>query len=761
MQPSPEDHADGAPGVPGGLDSMLRQLGEGVSDALDEGAHRCGPYVLLDQVGEGGFGEVFAAARDDAIDRTVAVKVLKRGIDSIEVLRRFEMEQRALARIDHPCVAAILDAGMTEDGRPWFAMPLLDGDPVTVACDEARSTLEARLRIMMQICDGVQAAHVQGIVHRDLKPGNVLVVAGPDGNPLPKVIDFGVAKAIGLDGAAAPARTATGARLGTPEYMAPEQLAAEHAGADARSDVFALGVMMAELVAGIRPPVRAHGAEWRSPLSVSKAFGTLMASEADAARVIAERRGLRSAGELRARLSGDIEAIVAKATMPEPDRRYQSAEAMGADIRRMASAVPVLARSPSTAYFLARFVKRNRGSVVAAVAAAVSLVALSAVAVANAMRAERSSVSASQQALRAEQVTDLLRGVFERIDPEVAKGRDRTLLVDLLTGTIDRIESRDDSIDPKAAAEVVRIVADALVKLDRMPLALEAIDRALARVNSAIDAERSEDRIGMLRMERAALRVERGTVIFMARWAEAGVSRSRLDEPLASAEWRAALEELAELGSLGCNTARMARLRLWRIREAWPPGTSIESFDAQVDADMSHEHVDELERWSYRLRRAEIQGWAAVLRDYPRELAECEAALGTLHPLVVRSRNRLLDFEVDAAIESRRGVSDADRALWPTDDALKDQWRRACELAARVVADCAEVFGPLHRQTLSARACQLMAEGQLRGPESASESYATLRADAVAALGDSAGLVREIDRVWEAVQAGYGSGRWW
>lgn len=187
----------------------------------------------------------------------------------------------------------------------------------------------------------------------------------------------------------------------------------------------------------------------------------------------------------------------------------------------------------------------------------------------------------------------------------------------------------------------------------------------------------------------------------------------------------------------------------------------MESFDAQVEADMSCQHVDELERWSYRLRRAEIQGWSAVLREYPRELAACEAALGAMHPLVVRSRNRLLDFEVDAAIESRRGVSDADRALWPTDDALKEQWRRACELAARVVGECAAVFGPNHRQTLSARACQLMAEGQLQGPESVSRSYSALRIDAVAALGDSAGLVREIDRVWEALQEGYGAGRWW
>ncbi len=161
------------PGV-GDLDVLLRGLGADVDAALAGGAMRCGPYMLLDEIGAGGFGEVHVGVRDDAAARRVAVKVLKRGVDTRDVLRRFEMEQRALARIDHPCVAAILDAGTTDDGRPWFAMPLLDGDPVTIACDDEGSPLSDRLRLMTMICDAVQAAHVQGKVLTDATKGVLL-----------------------------------------------------------------------------------------------------------------------------------------------------------------------------------------------------------------------------------------------------------------------------------------------------------------------------------------------------------------------------------------------------------------------------------------------------------------------------------------------------------------------------------------------------------------------------------------------------------
>jgi len=750
----PPESADDAPHE---IDAVLRALGAGVDKALADGALRCGPYVLLDHVGEGGFGEVFAAVRVDSFSRRVAVKVLKRGLESQEVLRRFEMEQRALARIDHSCVAAILDAGMTDDGRPWFAMPLLDGDPVTVACDAAMSSLAERLRLMTMICDGVQAAHVQGIVHRDLKPANVLVVRGPDGAVLPKVIDFGIAKALDAEGLHEQARTGASMRLGTPAYMAPEQRASEDAGADVRSDVYALGVIMAELVAGTRPSPTSSAP---LPLRPSRDYRALVVTDPDLALTVAQQRGLRSQRELGVRLSGDIDAIVAKATMPEPGHRYQSAEAMAADLRRMASSLPVLARPPSKSYLVRRFIRRNRRSVMVALAVVVGLVTLSGVAAANAVRAERSSALASQQALRAEQVTGLLKGVFERIDPEVAQGRDRSLLIELLSGTLQ--ELRDGaSRDPQATAEVARIVAAALIKLEQPRLAMEGIDAALLRIGTTIAGERDPDRQRELRIERAALRIERGNAIFDASWADAGVTRRRLEEPLASAEWRAALDELADVNALDGRTALVARLRIWRLRESWPIGTPQDRFDAELDADIDGGMLSPVDVWAYRLRQAESQGWIPVLRDYPRVLEQCEAALGARHPLVVRARNRGLAFEVCAAIDARTASWGDSLELWPEDADLAKQWQRAVSLSDRVVADCESVFGPSHTQTLSARLWQLAAQGQVNGTRAVERAYTELRRDAAAAKGDDSALVRQVDAIWRGLNSGYVGHKWW
>jgi serine/threonine protein kinase len=753
--PDPTDPA------PSALDRMLRGLGTDVDEAIAGGAMRCGPYMLVDQIGEGGFGEVFAAIRDDASARRVAVKILKLGIDTKDVLRRFELEQRALARIDHPSVAAILDSGKTVDGRPWFAMPLLDGDPVTIACDESRGALHERISLMTMICDAVQAAHVQGIVHRDLKPANVLLVAGGDGSLVPKVIDFGIAKAMDPDAAFAATRTMSGRRVGTPAYMAPEQLTSVDAGADVRSDVFAMGVILAELVAGVRPPPALQGGDRGLPVQVSRMYAALVSGEPLVAQWIAERRGHRSARDLRRALAGDIDAIVAKATMPEPDHRYRSAEAMAEDLRRMRASLPVLARSPSRSYHLARFVRRHRRTVIAAAVGALGLVAVSVIAVANAIRAETAGALASRNALRAEQVTGLLHGVFERIDPEVAQGRDRTLLVELLQGTLVEIREQDSSIDPKAAAQVSRIVAEALLKLEQTRMALVAADEAIARVGSRIVMERDPLRRRELRVERAAMRVVRGMVLFQAAWAEAGVLRQRLEDPDAEAEWRTALEELSDVGALDTPTALLARLRLWRIREVWPEGIAADSFDSALERDMEGAPLGDVEHWTFRLRKAEIQNWREVLRDYPQALSECGAAMGETHPLVVRARNRLLAFSVTAAIESRTSRSGDSVELWITEGELADHWLGTAELSDRVVRECTQMFGPAHTQTLSARLWQLAAHGHLRGAPAVRQLYRSLRDDAIDAAGPECALVMQADMTWRGIVHGYAAGRWW
>jgi serine/threonine protein kinase len=760
-------HQEGMPASGGGdtagLDRILHALGAEVNEALSEGALRCGPYILLERIGEGGFGEVFAGVRDDAAARRVAVKILKRGLDTHDVLRRFELEQRALARIDHPGVAAILDAGITDDGRPWFAMPLLEGDPITIACDELSRSLPDRLRLMADVCDAVHAAHVRGIVHRDLKPANVLAAPGPDGRLAPKVIDFGVAKAIEPDDAAGVTRTAVGRRLGTPAYMAPEQLAAADAAADVRSDVYALGVLMAELVAGVRPaPGNASGqVDARLPLRPSRMFASVCSDDPAAAAVITERRGHQAVGELSRALEGDIDAIVAKATMAEPGQRYQSAEAMAEDLRRMAASIPVLARAPSRSYIFRRFVQRHRRGVLVAASLSVGMVAVSAFAMASSIRAERSARLATQQAQRAQEVTELLRGMLVQIDPEVAQGRDRTLLVELLQATIASIRTRGSTIDAIAAAEVSKIVAEALVKLERHRMAMALLDEACARIDAAALTEPDPVRVRALRIERAGLRVARGQASFEAAWAESGVTRERIDEPTACIQWRAALDELASIGALDHPIALTARLRLWRIREVWPARMSVQEFDAAIDSEMEHAEVDPLERWSFRLRRAENDIWTRLLHSYPTVLEECQAELGPAHPLVVRARNRWLSFLVMAGIDSRTSSWGDSITLWRSDEELAAHWGRTAELSDRVVAECARTFGEMHTQTLAARLWQLAARGYSEGPAATLERYRTLRVDVVAEKGSDSKFVQQLDATWRGVTQGYAAGRWW
>lgn len=746
----------------GGLDAALRALGDHVAAALESGSMRCGPYVLLERLGEGGYGEVFAAVRDDSIGRRVAVKILKRGLDTDEILRRFEMEQRALSRIDHPGVAAILDSGLSSDGRPWFAMPLLDGLPLTAECDHRRSPLSERLQLMAMICDGVQAAHVQGIVHRDLKPGNVLLVDGSDGRPAPKVIDFGIAKAIDPDECSGSARTGHGRRLGTPAYMAPEQRTGPDGGADVRTDVFALGVILAELASGVRPPAPSgEGHDGRLPMRASRLLKSLAMVDAAEADRVAATIGCTSARELVRALEGDIDAIVTKATTPEPEMRYQSAEAMAEDLRRMARSEPVLARVPSRTYVLSRFVRRNRRGVIAAAVMAIALISMSAVAMTSSMRAERSASLASQQAQRAEQVTGLLRGVFDRIDPEVAQGRDRTLLTEVLDDTLRRLNDESETLDPQAMAEVVRIVAAALVKLERPDMAIAALDAAMVRVERAIGDATGSDRERELRLERAAIRVERGSAIFESSWAENGVMRATLGEPRACLEWRSALDELADVGMCAHPVALTARLRLWRIREVWPEGISQEDFDAAVEADVEGGALPEAERWTYRLRKAENQPWIPLLRDYPKVLADCERALGRMHPIAVRARNRRLSFEVAAAIDAKAGAWGEVVKLWVEDEALGAQWAMASELSDTAVADCTSVFGPMHNQTLSARLWQLAAYGHLLGPTASAERYRALHADAVRVRGPDSALVNQVEATWKGVTEGSAAAKWW
>lgn len=341
-----------------------------------------GSYRALSLLGSGGFGDVYLAEQSAPVRRRVALKVLKLGMDSAAILQRFAREQDALARMAHDAIAKILDAGVTPGGQPFFAMELVDGVSITVHCDRERLPLEARVRLFVDVCHGVQHAHQKGVVHRDLKPGNVLVARVGERHQ-PKLIDFGIARALVGDGGEAQREatlTEAGTLLGTPAYMAPEQLRSDHAQIDTRTDVYALGAILFELLTGMRPlagdlgaPIDAFVLRQRQLAVDTPRPSAVVASDATTLSVRAELRQLQPRAWQRA-LRSDLDWIVLRAMAKEPDRRYASAAELAADLERYLRGEAVLAGPPSVGYRLRKFAQRHRAQVLAGAAVAVALV---------------------------------------------------------------------------------------------------------------------------------------------------------------------------------------------------------------------------------------------------------------------------------------------------------------------------------------------------------------------------------------------------
>jgi formylglycine-generating enzyme required for sulfatase activity/predicted Ser/Thr protein kinase len=325
-------------------------------DALRPG-ELVGPYCVVRLLGEGGMGEVYLCEQAAPLRRKVALKVLKLGMDSKEILNRFQLESQALALMEHQSIARIFGSGLTADGRSYFAMEHVDGLPLHVHCDAERLSVRARLQLFLEVCDAVQHAHQKGILHRDLKPSNVLVARAGD-RSVPKVIDFGVAKAMEPGLAGRTLVTLDGTMVGTPEYMSPEQAGASGRDVDTRSDIYSLGVVLFELLSGALP----HASEHLRGKSLTEVQRKLMvgapplaAGQADSA---AERRATDASG-LRRELHGDLRWIVARALEVEPERRYASVSELAADLRRYLGGQPVLAGPPTAGYRLGRMLRRN------------------------------------------------------------------------------------------------------------------------------------------------------------------------------------------------------------------------------------------------------------------------------------------------------------------------------------------------------------------------------------------------------------------
>lgn len=330
-----------------------------------------GRYQLIEKIGEGGCGTVFLAEQVEPVRRRVALKVIKLGMDTRAVIARFAAERQALARMEHPHIARVFDAGATEAGRPFFAMEFVPGAKVTAFCDAQSLDLGSRVRLFAQICRAVHHAHQKGIIHRDLKPSNILV-SEQDGAPVPKIIDFGIAKA--TDGRLAQdiLVTAVDQLLGTPAYMSPEQLATGGNDLDTRSDVYALGVVLCELLTGALPwsGARAGGVAVDELIRARRegvaTRPSMLVRNLDAmARDGAARcRGVAPAKWADA-LSGDLDWIVLRCLEHDRARRYDSAAALALDLERYLAHEPVAAVAPSAVYALGKFVRRHRGAFIA------------------------------------------------------------------------------------------------------------------------------------------------------------------------------------------------------------------------------------------------------------------------------------------------------------------------------------------------------------------------------------------------------------
>ena len=344
---------------------------------------RVGPYRILERLGEGGMGVVYLAEQTRPVRRKVALKVIKQGMDTKQVVARFEAERQALAMMDHASVAKVFDAGTTPHGRPYFVMEYVKGVPITEHCDRHRLSNRERLDLFMQVCEGVQHAHQKAIIHRDLKPSNVLV-SEQDGKRLPKIIDFGVAKATAQKLTEKTMFTELGVLIGTPEYMSPEQAELTGEDVDTRTDVYSLGVILYELLVGALPfdskDLRSGGYEGirkkireEEPHKPSKRLSTLGDKSTESATC--RRVDLPT---LQRQLRGDLDWITMRALEKDRSRRYGSPMEFAADIERYLKHEPVLASPPSAIYRTRKFVRRHRAGVAVVATGLLVLVAFAA-----------------------------------------------------------------------------------------------------------------------------------------------------------------------------------------------------------------------------------------------------------------------------------------------------------------------------------------------------------------------------------------------
>lgn len=646
--------ADPPEAAPGGSDYPTRP------PAYDAPGRWIGPYHLLQKAGEGGMGEVWLAEQVAPVRRRVAVKVIKLGMDTHQVVARFEAERQALALMDHPAIASVFDAGSAPQGRPYFVMEYVKGDPITEYCDRCRLKTRERLELFIRVCEGVQHAHQKGIIHRDLKASNVLVTV-QDEHPVPKIIDFGVAKATTRHWVEQTVFTELGVMIGTPEYMSPEQADLTALDIDTRSDVYSLGVLLYELLTGRLPfdrkalQAKALDEMRRTIREVEPPRPSTRVTEIGPASAEAARSRQSDPRRLAGELRGDLDWITMKALEKDRTRRYGSASDLSADIVRHLAHHPVVAGPPGAAYRAQKFVRRHRFGVAAAVAAVIALVGFGAAMAVQAGRITRERDRAVAAEKTATEVSEFLVDLFRTSDPTRTRG-----------GAVTAREILD-----RGAAEVRGLRGEPLLQANLMDTLGRVYDSLglFEEAGPLLEASLASRRrlLGDDHPDVASSLVANSNLLFNR--GEFAKAKPMLEQALAIYERKLGPDDLQVAGCLhnlgnilfasaSLDEAERVLRRALEIREKLLP----------PDAPETATTVNSVGAVAYRKG-----DWAGARALWERTLAMRERTLGTEHAFVAQTLNNL------AILRTQMG-----------------DWRGARPLLERVVAIQEKVLGPKH-----------------------------------------------------------------